>query len=131
VIELETWRPVPGWEGLYEVSDIGRVRSRRRKGARGGILKMPRAARGFRLVGLSKANRLTSKYVHDLVAAAFHGEKPAGLTTRHMDGDVLNNLATNIAYGTAQESHEARLKRGTLGQDETGRWVGSATRTCR
>lgn len=97
---VENWRPVVGFEALYEVSDQGRVRSRRRKGSRGGVLAATIDSGGYRLVGLyQNGGRAAARRVHTLVAEAFIGALPEGQEVRHLDGDALNCAAGNLAYG--------------------------------
>lgn len=68
-------------------------------------------ARGYLVVNLWRANKGRVLYVHDLVAAAFIGPKPIGLTVNHIDGDKTNNLPSNLEYITKSENskHSARL----------------------
>ena len=121
----EAWQPVPGYEGLYEVSDQGRVRSldreiekRGRAGVlmnlqlRGRVLK-PQMDGNVRLfVTLSKDGKCKPQRVHKLVAHAFLGTKPEGLQINHIDGDCQNNAASNLEYCTASENmkHAVRLE---------------------
>src|SRR4051794_5295369 len=99
----ETWLPIPGHEGRYDVSDQGRVRSR----LRGGGLPVPRLLRvtvnasGYPQVSLFPD---PSSRVHQHVAAAFLGPRPAGLDVRHLDGNKTNNAVSNLAYGTRSEN---------------------------
>src|SRR6266487_727211 len=97
----ERWLPVNGYEGYYEVSDQGCVRSLRRRtasGFRGGrILKArPNPKSGHLQLHLSVANTRTTKYVHQLVATTFIGKCPPGREVRHLDGDTGNNAAGNL-----------------------------------
>lgn len=91
----EEWRPVPGFEDLYEVSDRGRVRSIEREtpaGRRGGTIKSPgRAGRGYPQAHLWKEGERYARYVHDLVLEAFRGPRPEGHQASHLDGDLENN----------------------------------------
>ena len=68
-MKYEQWKAVPGYEGLYEVSDLGRVRS----SAHGKVLKQRASTRGYLRVGLTKDGRQTMKSVHRLVLLAFVG----------------------------------------------------------
>ena len=69
----EIWKPVFGYEGIYEVSDEGRVRSYRK--GKHGICETPRILKGekglYRTVTLCRNNRKTTTYVHRLVAEQF------------------------------------------------------------
>jgi hypothetical protein len=114
--ETEEWRAVPGFEGEYEVSSFGRVRSLDRivsqasrkglvyqKAIRGRMLR-PGKTGPFGHVSVS-LRRLNSKLVHALVAAAFIGPRPAGFDVAHLDGDGANNLADNLRYVSRSENN--------------------------
>lgn len=115
-MSLEEWRPIPGFEGAYEVSDLGRVRSlerhvrlvtrqagetRRRVSPR--ILRPGPSSTGHLSVALGKSN---SKGVHTLVMRAFVGEPPQGMEVRHRDGNPANNCLFNLQYGTRSENNK-------------------------
>lgn len=105
----EEWRPVAGWEHVYQVSDHGRVRSIPRSVARsdgkvfhykGQVLRpaMRDRAGGYPAVGLSYEGRLKTYPVHRLVAIAFV-PNPEGLeTVNHKDGDKRNIRAENLEW---------------------------------
>lgn len=96
----EEWRAVPGYEGLYQVSSLGRVESLPRKTTKGGIRKLRTDKRGYQWVALSKDGIVRSFTVHELVALAFFGPRPAWATDiRHLDGNPSNNRASNLIYG--------------------------------
>lgn len=114
------WRPVGGYEGLYEVSSHGQVRSldridalgRMRKGRtlRGGDSK------GYRNVLLSKNGITRTFTVHNLVARAFlTGD---GDEIRHCDGDRTNNRADNLVWGTAKDNADDRERHGRTARGE-------------
>lgn len=110
------WRPVVGYEGIYEVSPAGQVRSVPRRGkTRGMILKpKPRKQRsGHLLLNLRRDGVMKTKTVHRIVAAAFLGPCPDGLQVRHVDGDPTNNAVTNLAYGTSSENRLDSVRHGT------------------
>jgi HNH endonuclease/NUMOD4 motif len=114
----ERWLPIAGYENFYEVSDLGRVRSLRRKtgsGWRGGrVLKgRPHPKSGHLQVQLSVANVAKHKYVHVLVARAFIGECPPGQEVRHLDGNPGNNAVENLTYGTRSENNLDAVRHGT------------------
>lgn len=54
-----------------------------------------------------------TRLVHQVVAEAFHGPRPAGLETRHLDGDLLNNRSENLAYGTHGDNVADSVLHGT------------------
>jgi HNH endonuclease/NUMOD4 motif len=95
---METWLPIPGYEGKYEVSDAGHIRNQR-----GYVLKPGNSGGryGYPMVILSPRKK---HYVHELVALAFVGPRPDGQVVRHLDGDRFNNVAPNLAYGTSSQN---------------------------
>ena len=108
----EEWRPVVGYEGAYEVSSLGRVRSldrviqRRGQGAMRIKGRLLRPATNWALpypsVQLSGGAR---HYVHELVATAFHGPRPEqSWECRHLNGDPVDNRRENLAWGTSSEN---------------------------
>lgn len=111
----ERWLPVPGWEGLYEVSDQGRVYSVRRSRATksGRMMSLARHKSGYRYVYLRQDGRVEKGYSHRLVLAAFVGPCPEGQEVRHLDGNPQNNVLNNLAYGTPSENHMDMVRHGT------------------
>lgn len=118
----EKWAPVPGWDGLYEVSTRGRVRSLERFSvdSRGRLYRVPGRVRklsrhpsGYVLVNLCAGGSRRKYQVHRLVLAAFIGPCPEGMETRHLDGDRANNHLENLAWGTPEENTADRVRHGT------------------
>jgi hypothetical protein len=113
VSDAEEWRAIPDYESNYEVNSEGRVRSRRRKGAPGGVIAQQLdASSGYSSVGLYSNGRSTTHKVHQLVAAAFLGPQPKGLQVRHLDGNPTHSAVTNLAYGTPAENQWDRVAHG-------------------
>lgn len=105
----EQWRDVAEWEGKYEVSNLGRIRSLDRvvKGRWGptryaGRTLKPGWGSGYALVTLAETGRgrREQRYVHDMVLRAFVGPKPLGLEVCHNDGNAGNNRRDNLRYDT-------------------------------
>ena len=129
---MEDWKPVVGYEGLYEVSSLGRVRrldtmvemppSRRHpdgwvRTVRGGVLRPGRFMRTsnthYLSVALCREGRQRSFGVHILVCAAFHGPKPfPKAEVRHLDGDGTNNVTDNLCWGTRSENMQDIIRHG-------------------
>lgn len=119
----EKWLPVVGFEGSYEVSDMGRVRSLdrfvtyihprsgrpSRRFFTGVVLNPPIGGNGRPHVILRRRTR----QVHRLVAEAFLGPVPEGMEVCHNNGDMLDNRAVNLRYGTHSENLRDRVKHGT------------------
>lgn len=109
----EAWRPVVGYEGVYAVSDHGRVaRVAAGQGARPGIRRQSTHPNGYRQVALSKGNRVTTKKVHRLVLEAFVGPCPDGLEGCHEDDNPSNNHLANLRWDTHQANCEERSANG-------------------
>ena len=112
----EIWKPIPGYEGRYEVSNHGRVRSFvTGTGSKGAVHYLKQDAshpRGYRRVTLSM-NRKTEKIqVHRLVAALFIGPPPTPEhQVDHDDFNTGNNRWDNLKWVTSQENHEHSLDR--------------------
>ena len=128
----EVWRPVVGWEGLYEVSSLGQVKSlARRYWTEGGraphwcnlkerILKPGTNVHGYLHVVLSREGKQHSYTVHRLVADAFLGTRPAGMDTCHGPLGKLVNTPNNLSYGTRQENMRDCFRDGTHQRGERG-----------
>lgn len=101
------WKPIQGFEGLYEVSDGGRVRTLRGKTPR--ILNINKTVAGYPHVGLVKKGESAKKRhwysVHRLVAAAFIGPCPEGYVVNHKDENKANNAVSNLEYVTRLENN--------------------------
>lgn len=109
----ERWLPVRDYEGFYEVSSHGGVRSARRKGSKGGLLAQTLREDGYFQVDLYKDGRRWHRKVHQLVADSFHGPCPPGQQIRHWDGDSQNNFYANLVYGTASDDRYDQIRVGT------------------
>ncbi|GAA1915311.1 hypothetical protein GCM10009775_04710 [Microbacterium aoyamense] len=94
----ESWLPVRGFEGRYEVSDLGRVRSL----LTDRVLKATFSR--YATVSLRRDGRTLTCNVHTLVARAFIGECPPGQLVRHRDDDRRNNAARNLVHGTQSDN---------------------------
>lgn len=119
---METWKPVVGYEGLYEVSDLGRVKSLVREAPQGRfrpetVLK-GRASHGYVRVGLWRDGKKRDMFVHCVELTAFKGRAPAGLQCRHDDGDRMNNRLTNLRWGTGLLNARDRGRHGTTVRGE-------------
>lgn len=96
---MEEWKDIKGFEGLYMVSNLGRVKSLNyRRTGKEKTLKARVTGDGYLLVGLHKNNKTKQYLVHRLVAQAFL-ENPDNLPeVNHKDEDKTNNCADNLEY---------------------------------
>lgn len=109
----EVWQPIPGWEGFYEVSDQGRVRSLPDR-----LRKCLIGAQGYPAVDLKHAGKRKTYTVHTLVLLAFVGPRPAAFECRHLNGIRTDNRLCNLAWGTPKENDQDRRRHGTFIEGE-------------
>lgn len=122
---MEEWREVKGYEGLYEVSNYGNVRSLDRTRVldrgkwgksthtfRGKVLSQGNSKDGYKLVVLCDGKKGVTKAVHRLVAEAFLENPRCCLEVNHIDEDKTNNKVENLEWCT----HIENAKHGTRGQ---------------
>jgi hypothetical protein len=119
----EVWKAIPGYEGIYEVSDQGKVRSLDRaifcsgkvKGSylsrkKGRMLRPGPSNYGHLSVVLGRRN---TRMVHDLVLRAFMGAPTAKQECRHLNGDPTDNRLANLRWGTRSENILDAVSHGT------------------
>ena len=113
-MKKEIWRPIHGFEGWYEISSFGRVRSldrtvyfKNNKGKRtykGKILKQ-KYHNGYALVNLNKNKKLSVLYIHRLVAETFLVKQDEKCVVNHIDGVKSNNNVDNLEWTTSRENN--------------------------
>lgn len=114
----EVWKPVPGYEGLYEVSNLGNVRSLARVDAQGGnrrqrMLKPSRMdVRGHRGIKLRRDGAVKSRYVHQLVLEAFIGPRPDGMEACHWNDIPDDNRLENLRWATKSANRHDCVRNG-------------------
>lgn len=121
-MQKEIWKPIKNYEGLYEVSNFGRVKSlsKKRTGGRYNclmvykerILKPGENAQGYLKLDLCKNGTVKTHRVNRLVLAAFAGE--SFLECNHVDGDKKNNHIENLEYCSCSENHKHAYKIGLM-----------------
>ena len=110
----EIWKPIKGYEGLYEVSNLGNIKSVKRKAKNRGkgkriirerILKpsMDRS-NGYYQIKLSKNGKLKTFKIHKLVIEHFLNKISKGLVVNHIDGNKLNNNINNLEICTQKDN---------------------------
>jgi hypothetical protein len=118
----ECWVPISGWEGYYEASTLGRIRSLDRiimcpngqaRSLRGCVLRPVLRADGHLGVRLSRDGQGQTRLVHSLVALAFLGPLPPGLEVCHNDGNPVNNRPENLRHGSHASNMADVVRHGT------------------
>lgn len=123
--EPEAWRPISGYDGLYDVSDQGRVRRNpdaRGRGAQPGLVLSangngPRSLHQW--VTLYRGGHGVKVYVHRAVAAAFLPGN-ASPVVRHLDDDPTNNVPSNLAWGTQADNVHDMVRAGRARGGKSG-----------
>lgn len=131
---MEYWLPVQGYEGLYEVSDKGRVKSLDRCVAQiskhgtlmtriyhGKILKPRVGSKGYAYLQLSKDGKHKTFKIHRLVAIHFVSGYSENLTVNHKDGNKLNNEASNLEWCTIEDNLLHSRETGLKPENEFGK----------
>lgn len=117
IMQREEWVDIKGYEGLYQVSNIGRVRSVDRiieqgsryghtinRRLRGRIISATDNGNGYLIVGLKKNQQSKNHYVHRLVAIAFVNNPDMYDVVNHLDYNRSNNRAENLEWTTQEEN---------------------------
>jgi hypothetical protein len=117
----ETWKDITGYEGYYQVSDLGRVRSldrvitdclNRTRRSKGRVLSPGLSSSNHLLVMLCVECVHVSYLVHRLVARAFLGPCPEGHEVCHGPTGALDNTLKNLRYGTRSDNYQDRIRDG-------------------
>jgi hypothetical protein len=113
-LAAEEWRPVVGYEGIYEVSSAGRIKTLPRTVTRRNGTTVPVKERikkpyiclkgGYPTIWLQRNGNRVNRYIHALVAEAFIGPRPDRHDVCHADGNPTNNTVSNLRYGTRTEN---------------------------
>lgn len=115
---MKIWKDIPGYEGLYQASKWGEIKSLKRivfNGVRNHILKgrilkpIPNGT-GYFSVCLRLSNQTNRLYVHRLIAITFIKTEDYSLEVNHIDGDRSNNTLTNLEWVTRSTNHFHRYK---------------------
>jgi len=116
----EIWRPVIGYEGVYEVSSLGRIKriARTRGAVPGRILKSYQGNRPYVSIILTKNCSPHTYSLHRIVAEAFHGPCPDGYEANHKNGITSDNRACNLEWVTPIANMQHSIT--TLGRNLIG-----------
>lgn len=127
----ETWLPVPSFEGLYEASSFGRVKSierilvnsvgiaaKRKSVVLKGTVGNYGEKQMYENVVLYRDGGRYRKGVHQIICETFEGPRPPGALVRHMDGNGFNNIPANVRWGTHKENIADQFRLGERGVGE-------------
>lgn len=123
-MQTEIWKDVPGYEGQYQVSNLGNVRSIK-------VLSKINHSEGYHHINLMKEKQRKTMKVHQLVAMAFLGHVPNGntLVVDHINGDKKDNRLKNLQILTNFDNTRKKYKTNKSSQfpgvcffKQTGKW---------
>ncbi len=128
MVTKELWKEALYWEGLYEVSNMGRVRNIQRWVKSKGpgrkflpvVIRKPQLNRyGYPVVCLNGKEKLVLKSIHRMVVEAFTGHIPDGMQINHKDGNKQNNHLDNLEICTSSQNqlHRRRVLGQHLGEE--------------
>lgn len=136
---MDEWKDIDGYEGLYQVSRCGDVRSLPRTTTSGRVLKPMCDKDGYKKVCLCKGNKKRYAFVHRLVAAAFVQNEQGLPVVNHKDQNKQNNTADNLEwctvryntnYGDGIERRGIARRVPILQYDKTGNFVRAWSGRC-
>ena len=109
IIEKEEWKDIPSYEGLYKISNLGRIKSLERIVARGyrrkeKILKPLINPRGYYQIQLCKQSIVKQYFIHRLVFETFNGQIPENMQVNHINEIKTDNRLSNLNLMTAKEN---------------------------
>lgn len=112
----EIWRDIKGYEGLYQVSNYGKVKriKTRYNNKCNKILKPSEDGSGYLSVVLCKDGKMKSFGIHKLVLGAFIGLCPKNMERCHNDGNIYNNYIGNLRYDTHYNNMQDSIKHKTI-----------------
>jgi len=119
--DVEVWKDILEYEGLYQISNLGRVKSFFYDKVSGRIIKEQDNSKGYKFVHLKKNKIMTNLYIHRLVGASFLNNDEGYTELNHKDNNPANNEASNLEwcsrkyncnYGDHNKKLSESIKRG-------------------
>ena len=108
----EIWKPIKGFEGFYEISNLLQIRSVKRNGTNGKVLKQITDEGGYKICCLMVLGKRTNKKVHRLIAENFIPNPHNKATINHIDNNRANNSIENLEWCTIAENNAHMVKQG-------------------
>lgn len=121
----ERWVDIPGFDGVYQISDKGKVRHARS----GNVLAGHRRRWGMIVCLCRTGGKKTTRAVHNLVSQAFLGETPPGHRVAHRSGDKADNTAENLEWRARRKTRPSEPKLVRPYRQVRGEWCGIAKLT--
>jgi len=106
----EIWKDIPGYEGKYQVSNLGNIRSLNYRGTGKKRLLGQWENFGYKITHLSRDGRTITIGVHRLVALAFIDNPNQKAEINHLDGDKKNNIVDNLEWVTRGENQKHKYR---------------------
>lgn len=108
----EIWKPIQGFEGIYEVSNVGRIRSLPKivntwygcRRVSGRVRSFSKNSQGYLSIHMHNGGKTFRAYVHRVVAQAFVDNPKCAQQVNHIDGDKSNNRADNLEWCSPSEN---------------------------
>jgi len=123
--QKEEWKDIKGFEGLYQVSNLGQIKSlyftsnkTKKKYRRDKILKQQKDKQGYMTIRLSYFGKDKTYKTHRLVAKTFIPNIENKLEINHIDGNKANNIVSNLEWTTRSENQKHAYKYGLQTQTE-------------
>jgi NUMOD4 motif. len=125
-MRIEQWRDIPGYEGSYQISSVGKIKSlgRSKRDGRNGFhltkdtIKNPVKRGQYLAIALSKNGHKKTFNIHALVMTCFIGERQKGKEVCHNNGNPHDNRLENLRYGTKAENKQDMRLHGTYQEGE-------------
>ena len=116
----EIWKDIEGYEGLYQISNMGRIKSLPRNTTKGGIIKTGYLPSGYENAPLCKNGKRKNNLVHRLVAKAFVKNPYNYQEINHKDRNPANNMFSNLEWCTHKDNIRYSKARKVKSIDEDG-----------
>ena len=109
-IKVEEWAPIPEFDGMFEASDMGRIKNT----WTGKVLKQGTNSKGYKTISINVLGQKYTREVHRLVAAAFIEGDHTGMDVHHKDANKTNNRLSNLEYCTRKKNIEYAIRDGVM-----------------
>lgn len=125
---MEEWRDVPGYEGLYQVSNLGYVKSLNwKRTGKEQLLALVPCHKRYYSVSLTKDGKRKHYFIHRLVWEAFNGPILEGMQINHINEDITDNRLENLSLVTPSENVNWGTRNKRVGEKmtngKTSKWV--------